>query len=128
MCKIATYAMKNPIFREIVSRKFYECTVISREHNVNLIQWCNSNKLLNDFFSGVKTGTTPSAGPCLCGYFQYGDFCAIACVMNTKTTESRWKDMAILFCWALDKFLCGMQTTETIPSNTLMPYWANAKK
>ena len=63
---VQTFAMKNPTFKEIVCRKFYECTVISREHNVNLLQWFNSNKLLNDFFLGIKTGTTPSAGPCLC--------------------------------------------------------------
>jgi hypothetical protein len=50
-------------------------------------------------------GTTPTAGPCLCGYFAYKDFNAIACVMNTKTVDSRWKDMAMLFLWALDKYL-----------------------
>jgi D-alanyl-D-alanine carboxypeptidase len=90
---------------EEVGKKFYECTVISREHNVNLMQWFNSNKLLNDNFIGIKTGTTPTAGPCLCGYFAYKDFNAIACVMNTKTVDSRWKDMAMLFLWALDKYL-----------------------
>ena len=123
---MASFAMKNPIFKEIVCIKFYECTVISREHNVNLLQWFNSNKLLNDFFLGIKTGTTPSAGPCLCGYFQYGDFCAIACVMNTKTTESRFRDMAILFLWALDKFMCGMTCSEpgNNSSNILMPNWS----
>jgi hypothetical protein len=118
--------MRNQIFKEIVCRKFYECTVISREHNVCLLQWFNSNKLLNDFFLGIKTGTTPSAGPCLCGYFQYGDFCAIACVMNTKTMESRFKDMAILFLWALDKFICGLTCSEpgNNSSNVLIPNWS----
>ena len=105
MCRIASFAMKIDLFREIVGKRFYECTVISREHNVNLMQWFNSNKLLNDHFIGIKTGTTPTAGPCLCGYFAYKDFNAIACVMNTKTVDSRWKDMAMLFLWALDKYL-----------------------
>jgi D-alanyl-D-alanine carboxypeptidase len=69
VCRIASLAMKNKHLKEIVSRRYYECTVVSREMNINLLQWFNSNKLLNDNFIGIKTGTTPSAGPCLCGYF-----------------------------------------------------------
>jgi D-alanyl-D-alanine carboxypeptidase len=61
--------------------------------------------LLNDYFLGIKTGTTPTAGPCLCGYFIYKEFSAIGCLMNSKNTESRWKDMAIMFLWALDKYI-----------------------
>lgn len=104
ICRVTSHLLRSELMREIVSKRFYECSVISREHSLQLIQWSNSNKLLNDYFQGVKTGTTPTAGPCLTGYFQYKEFTAIACVMNTKTTESRWKDMAILFLWALDKY------------------------
>lgn len=73
------------------------------------MQWFNSNKLLNENFLGVKTGTTPTAGPCLTGYFQYKDFQAIACLLMSKTSDTRWKDMATLFLWALDKHLLKAQ-------------------
>jgi hypothetical protein len=48
--------------------------------------------------------------------------------MNTKTTESRFKDMAILFLWALDKYLCGMTCSEpgNNPNNILMPNWSQS--
>lgn len=108
VCKIASIAMKNKLLKEIVSRRYHECTVLSKELNINLLQWFNSNKLLNDYFIGLKTGTTPSAGPCLCSYFQFGDFSIIVCVMNTKTVDTRWKDMAILCLWALDKYMHGL--------------------
>ena len=109
VCKIASIAMKNKLLKEIVSRRYHECTVLSRELNINLLQWFNSNKLLNDYFIGLKTGTTPSAGPCLCGYFQHGDFSIIVCLMNTKTVDTRWKDMAMLCLWALDKHMLQQQ-------------------
>lgn len=109
VCKIASLAMKNKHLKDIVSRRYYECTVVSKEFNINLLQWFNSNKLINDYFIGIKTGTTPSAGPCLCGYFTYADFSVIVCLMNTKTVDSRWKDMAILCLWALDKHLGQQQ-------------------
>jgi hypothetical protein len=38
--------------------------------------------------------------------------------MNTKTTESRWKDMAILCLWALDKHMSQQsQFRESIKVN-----------
>jgi D-alanyl-D-alanine carboxypeptidase (penicillin-binding protein 5/6) len=37
------------------------------------IVWYNTNKLLNlDGFIGVKTGATPSAGPCLSSVYRMG--------------------------------------------------------
>jgi D-alanyl-D-alanine carboxypeptidase len=37
------------------------------------IVWFNTNKMLNlNGFVGVKTGVTPSAGPCLSSMFSIG--------------------------------------------------------
>jgi hypothetical protein len=46
--------------------------------------------------------------------------------MNTKTTESRFKDMAILFLWALDKYMLGLTCSEpgNNSSNVLIPNWS----
>ena len=51
VCKIASLAMKNKHLKDIVSRRYYECTVVSKEFNINLLQWFNSNKLINDYAS-----------------------------------------------------------------------------
>jgi D-alanyl-D-alanine carboxypeptidase (penicillin-binding protein 5/6) len=63
---------KHRIFNEIVNCKAYEC--ISNLATRHVYKWENTNKLLWDTsgkygksaFFGVKTGTTPAAGPCLC--------------------------------------------------------------
>ena len=47
ICKIATYALKYDIIREIVNKKSYTCTVISRYGEPIPYTWSNSNKLLN---------------------------------------------------------------------------------
>jgi D-alanyl-D-alanine carboxypeptidase len=60
---------------------------------------------LNSYFKGVKTGVTPTAGPCLSSYFEYLDFSIVACIMDSKTIDVRWKEMATLVLWALDKHL-----------------------
>lgn len=50
ICRIASQILKNDLMKEIVSKKFFECTVVSLENSCSLYQWFNSNKLLNDYF------------------------------------------------------------------------------
>lgn len=61
---ISCYAMKNPIFREIVGTKKIEIPFSTRDYNRILI---NKNKMLNEFdgSTGIKTGYTKKAGRCL---------------------------------------------------------------
>lgn len=56
MALLMSYAMKNPIFREITSSKYYT--------NESNIRWKNKNKLLFDYSqtTGGKTGFTKKAG------------------------------------------------------------------
>jgi len=105
ICVITANALKYELFREIVSKKQFSCTVISKFGDPVPYTWQNSNKLLNGFFQGVKTGITPTAGPCLCSYISYMDFSAIACIMDAKNMDVRWKEMATLMIWALDKHI-----------------------
>lgn len=61
---ISCYAMKNPIFREIVGTKKIEIPFSTRSYDRVLI---NKNKMLNEFdgSTGIKTGYTKKAGRCL---------------------------------------------------------------
>ncbi len=64
LAKITAYALKNPIFREVVSTKN---VVIEETNKYQTRYFKNKNKLLFDFEDciGVKTGFTDNAGRCL---------------------------------------------------------------
>ena len=61
---ITCYALKNPIFREIVSAKYADVPFTTRNSKRRLI---NKNKMLSrlEGCTGVKTGYTKKAGRCL---------------------------------------------------------------
>lgn len=61
---ISCYAMKNPVFRQIVSTKAIDVSFSTRNSKRRLI---NKNKMLNmlDGCTGIKTGYTKKAGRCL---------------------------------------------------------------
>ena len=68
--------------------------------------WPNTNKLLGgDFFPYGKTGTTDTAGPCLVAQFKIAGYEARGCLIDSKTAELRWKEMAIILLWQFDKYL-----------------------
>ena len=64
LAKITSYALKNPVFQEIVSTKKY--TIKATENNTARTL-LNKNKLLNSLegCDGVKTGYTKKSGRCL---------------------------------------------------------------
>jgi D-alanyl-D-alanine carboxypeptidase (penicillin-binding protein 5/6) len=61
---ISSYAMKNPIFREIVATKKIEIPCTTRNYGRILF---NKNKMLTEYqgANGIKTGFTKQAGRCL---------------------------------------------------------------
>lgn len=72
MARLTCIAMNNPVFAEIVAKKSFECKVYNRTYGQERKAiWKNTNKLLNfEGFAGVKTGVTPSAGPCLSSMYR----------------------------------------------------------
>lgn len=64
LAKISCYAMKNDIFRKIVSEKTYTATELTCGEKR---MWKNKNKMLFNFegANGIKTGYTVKAGRCL---------------------------------------------------------------
>ncbi len=61
---ISSYAIKNPVFKEIVSTKSIKIPFTTRNYDRLLV---NKNKMLNNFegATGIKTGFTKKAGRCL---------------------------------------------------------------
>ncbi|MBR1867265.1 MAG: D-alanyl-D-alanine carboxypeptidase [Clostridia bacterium] len=64
LCKISCKAMRNSVFKKIVSTKRH---IATERTTGNKIVWINKNKLLTTLegASGVKTGYTVKAGRCL---------------------------------------------------------------
>jgi D-alanyl-D-alanine carboxypeptidase (penicillin-binding protein 5/6) len=69
--KAACIALRDPLFRKIVSMKDHGANAITKNGKSERFQWYNTNKILNGSFKGVKTGITTTAGPSLCCYFVH---------------------------------------------------------
>ena len=99
------------MLHEIVNAKTFE--VVGSLAGRHVYKWENTNKLLWDTsgrygksaFFGVKTGTTPAAGPCLCVTYRDQSFDFVVVVLNCETHESRFTEIPILCRWAIVKQL-----------------------
>lgn len=92
---IARAALKNPVFRQIVSSREDRVTELGGRR-VRLIH--NTNQLLYGFpgADGVKTGTTNAAGKCLAASATRNGQQLISVVLNSP---NRWGDSARLLNW-----------------------------
>lgn len=78
---ISAYAMKNPIFREIVGTKMHKATWEGRDYPRVMY---NKNKILSMYEggNGIKTGYTKKAGRCLVSSAQKGKMEVVCVVLN----------------------------------------------
>ncbi len=81
LAKITSYALKNPVFKEIVSCKKY--IIPATEHNTARTL-LNKNKLLSslDGCDGVKTGYTKKSGRCLVSSCTRNGMQVVCVVLN----------------------------------------------
>lgn len=81
LAKITSYALKNPVFKEIVSCKKY--IIPATEHNTARTL-LNKNKLLSslDGCNGVKTGYTKKSGRCLVSSCTRNGMQVVCVVLN----------------------------------------------
>ncbi len=108
LCKIACYAMKNPIFKEIVS---------STEYRGQFRSFSNKNKMLRKYqgANGVKTGYTLKAGRCLVSSAERNGMDVVCVVLNCPDMYERSCDIFNdcfdnykLLNFSADKvFMCG---------------------
>lgn len=91
VCKMAQVAMENETFANIVATKEYTACVLNCG-KVKVRTWTNTNKMLDKGFVGVKTGVTPTAGPCLCT--AYGNF--VITLLNSRSMDDRWRETEAL--------------------------------
>jgi D-alanyl-D-alanine carboxypeptidase (penicillin-binding protein 5/6) len=101
LLKLAATAMKDRLFREIVSTRQYTCQVTSARGYKRNVVWRNTNKLLDiEGYSGVKTGTTAAAGACLVSLAQRSGDELLVVVLGASSSDARYSDTRNLFRWA----------------------------
>ena len=101
---ISHQCMKNSTFRQIVKTQKYNCeSRLFPGQNGHIYHWQNTNKLLESGYSGLKTGVTPTAGPCLAATIKRDDFKLIVVILNSKTVDLRWSEVQKLVQWAIAK-------------------------
>jgi D-alanyl-D-alanine carboxypeptidase (penicillin-binding protein 5/6) len=68
---LSAIAMRNTLFRTIVGTEMHSCRIYNQTSGLHRqISWINTNKLLGiKPFFGIKTGVTPSAGPCFAAQY-----------------------------------------------------------
>jgi D-alanyl-D-alanine carboxypeptidase (penicillin-binding protein 5/6) len=106
---IATYAMQDPRFREIVATPVYTTAqTVTSSGGIYSRSWENTNRLIQSqdeqYYApanGIKTGTTSEAGHCLVSSAMVGDNLVIAVVLNS-TQERVWSDSVTLLEYAND--------------------------
>ena len=92
LATISCYAMKNPLFKKIVSTKKHVATELtSGEKRV----WINKNKMLFNFegADGVKTGYTVKAGRCLVSSAMRDGMEVVGVVLNSPQMFERSSEL-----------------------------------
>lgn len=112
IAKLSAIALNNPNFSKIVKTKRHKwyshkplnfdeenpCT----EFTPKFYCWENTNKLLwRGGYTGLKTGITQSAGPCLAASYKWElnkEFYIIV-VLNSRSMDHRWNEVNKLKAW-----------------------------
>ncbi len=109
MAKLSRIALnQHELLQVVVNTKDY--VVPSRIKKGHKYAWKNTNFLLwqqdsMGTFAGIKTGVTPTAGPCLAACFKSrcGLYDFVIVVMNCKTREARFVEIPKLCRWAITR-------------------------
>lgn len=93
---------------QVVNTKQFTCT--SRVNRSFSYNWKNTNFMLwtndgNGTYAGIKTGVTPTAGPCLsvCYRSRCGTYDFVVVVLNCKSLEARFIEVPKLIRWAINR-------------------------
>lgn len=104
---LTAYALKNPVFREIIQLPSYTFMDVTGKVSHTAV---NTDRFLQmyDGALGVKTGYTNKAGNCFVGAAQREDTLLVAVVLGcgwgTEGREQKWKDAKTLLDFGYENF------------------------
>lgn len=111
---ISSYAIKNPIFKEIVSTKKTTIPFTTRNYNRVLL---NKNKMLNQYegATGIKTGYTKKAGRCLVSSCNKNGMELISVVLNC---QPMWEESRRILDYGYSEYV----NTKLIESDHIVTF------
>ena len=86
VCLLASAAMQHEVFRKVVQTQEFSAMVYTKRKTGRVLWWKNTNRLLPFGWTGIKTGTTPNAGPCLCASLNG----KLVVVLHCQSEFHRW--------------------------------------
>ena len=99
--KLTYHLLKLSIVKEIINKRSYTCEIEQANQKLKQVTWENTNKLLGrEGWSGVKTGITTAAGPCLSSYYESQGNAYIIILLHSASMEIRWIEAPKLVTWA----------------------------
>ncbi len=106
MCRLASYAMQNKKFLEIIRTKNYSFTTLDGKHQYSL---SNKDAFLSyyDGALGIKTGFTGKAGYCFVGAARRSDVTLVSCVLACgwpPNKSFKWIDTSKLMDYGFNNF------------------------
>ncbi len=120
---ITVYAMKNPMFREIVGCKK---TVISGNDEVEKRVLINKNKMLYNYSdcTGIKTGYTKKAGRCLVSGAKRMGMDVVCVVLNCAPMYERSTELlnSAFNEYKMTKIFCACDEIEMLPVKNLKDF------
>ena len=101
LAKIARAAIEYPVFADIVAKR--EATISTQNRKIEVF---NTNTLLYTYpeVTGVKTGTSPEAGPCFVASAEDGDESYIAVVLGAKDDQYRFEAAQVALEYGFDSY------------------------
>jgi D-alanyl-D-alanine carboxypeptidase (penicillin-binding protein 5/6) len=101
LAKIARAAMEYPVFKEIVDTE--RATISTQNRKLEVF---NTNNLLYTYpgATGVKTGTSPEAGPCLVATAEDADESYLAVVLDAKDDQYRFEVAQVALEYGFDSY------------------------
>jgi serine-type D-Ala-D-Ala carboxypeptidase (penicillin-binding protein 5/6) len=101
LATITRAAMEYPVFADIVDME--EATIKTQSREIEVF---NTNNLLYTYpdATGVKTGTSPEAGPSLVASAEEGDESYVAVVLDARNEEYRFEAAQVALGYGFDSF------------------------
>ena len=99
--KLCCVAMKNSDFRSVVSVSNHKCPSWVQKGHV--YEWENTNILLKQGYTGIKTGITNTAGPCLAASTNHNGYHVVVVLLSSCSMDSRWYEVPKLVSWGVKK-------------------------
>ena len=103
IAKLCYHTMKIPLFKDVVKTVDREAASIT--YPGHIYRWKNTNKLLGNDSSctGIKTGITWAAGPCLAASMRRDNYHVCIVILASCSPDSRWYEIPKLVNWGVKK-------------------------